>query len=674
MQVKIWGTRGSTPVSSPETTRFGGNTTCVEVVTDAGDHIIFDAGTGIRALGDELLKNPRHNCTICLTHAHWDHLQGLPFFGPLYEAGWAITIRGSATMGKEGTKATLENIFNGRNFPLKLDNTPSSLTIADFVPGESFTAGSAHVETCLTTHPGDCVAYKVTADGWTFTFTGDHECGADAESRLENNFIKGSDVLLVDAQYTAQEYPAYQGWGHSSHESWPELAARADVSLLAMTHHDPTSTDSKLLDIQDYLNKAFDHLPINIVMAYEGMVLTDNTTEELDPGNASNTASCWLCEFSKGLSKFSDVPMMLDRILQKTRRVSMADAGTIYLIEGDELVFSYTHNDTLFPGAAGLRHVYQNSRLPLNTASLAGYTAVTGSALNIADVRKLPPNAPYKFNESFDLSTGYRTVSMLVVPLRVKENIVGVLQLINRQDAKGKAIPFSPETESLILSVTDGAALSLGQGIISRELILRMLRMTALHDPEETSMHVRRVGAVAAEVYHRWALDHGVPDHDLKIYKDQIQQAAMLHDLGKMGVSDLILKKNGPLTPEERGTMQKHCRHAKDIFSSFTTWPIDKLAKEIALNHHQKWDGTGYTGSDDDPVLAGEDIPLGARITALADVYDALISRRSYKDPMPREKARAIINKDAGTHFDPEVVEAFNQITDVIDAICDCFV
>ena len=165
MHITIWGTRGSVSVSSPATTRYGGNTTCIEVRTAAGDCIILDAGTGIRNLGEKIRQENISACHVCFTHAHWDHIQGLPFFAPLYDDGCRLTLHGPSNMGQDGVKASLDQVFNGRNFPLHLEQASKHLSFHDFTPGDSFTIGSAKIETCPTNHPGGCVAYRITAEG-----------------------------------------------------------------------------------------------------------------------------------------------------------------------------------------------------------------------------------------------------------------------------------------------------------------------------------------------------------------------------------------------------------------------------------------------------------------------------------------------------------------------------
>ena len=675
MEVTIWGTRGSVPVASQNTTRFGGNTTCIEIRTDADECIILDAGTGIRALGQRLLTQPAKHCTLCFTHAHWDHLQGLPFFPPIYNANWSITMRGPATMGSEGVKASLEQVFNGRNFPLELGKTACSLDIIDFTPGDFFYVGTALVETCYTNHPGGCVAYRITADGWTFVFTGDHEC-CDAndtkimpeECAAMEAFIAGADVVLADAQYVQKEYPQFKGWGHSCVEQWPDIAVRAGVKRLIFTHHDPTRTDEDLQSISDAVHQSFNHLPLALDFAFEGMRITGLESGIPAQRMPMEPISCWLCDFDRDLSRFSDVGMMLDSILTEARRVSGADAGTVYLTEGEELVFSYTQNDTLFPGSAALRHTYQNARLPISTASMAGYAAVTRRPLKIDNVRAIPEDAPFKFNDFLDRTTGYRTVSMLAIPLVMKDRMMGVLQLINKLGHEGQPVPFSMDAEARVECLASVAVKALERGLMAKELILRMLAMTALRDPAETGGHVRRVGSMAAEIYHRWAEKHGVESQELRRVKDNIRLAAMLHDVGKVGIPDSILKKPGRLTVEEREVMEQHCFFGKKLFAN-VDWEVDAMARDIALHHHQRWDGKGYTGDPLEPLRTGEDIPLAARITSVADVYDALISRRCYKEPFDPGFAVAILKEGSGVQFDPEVITAFLEIQDVVTAI-----
>ena len=671
MHITIWGTRGSVSVSSPATTRYGGNTTCIEVRTAAGDCIILDAGTGIRNLGEKIRQENISACHVCFTHAHWDHIQGLPFFAPLYDDGCRLTLHGPSNMGQDGVKASLDQVFNGRNFPLHLEQASKHLSFHDFTPGDSFTIGSAKIETCPTNHPGGCVAYRITADGTSFMFTGDHEFAAGPVEEQDRTplfkMMKNVHLMLVDGQYTSAEYAFFKGWGHSCQTDWLEPATRAGVHHLIITHHNPGRSDAELDSLKDDLRRAFSHLPLTIDFAFEGMTLDGENIAQEAPV-PEELLRCYMCETGETLSLYNDVGMILDSILTKTRELCSCDAGTIYLAEEGKLIFAYAQNETLFPGDASLKFLYLNASLPIDEQSIAGYVAFHRAVVNIPDVYDLPQGTPYHFNAGMDKSSGYRTKSIIAVPLILKDRLLGVLQLINRQNSKGEVIPFDRSSEYRIERFSRLIVNALERGLMVNELILRMLGMAALRDPAETAGHVRRVGAISAEIYHRWAQRRGIDIQEIRRVKDQIRLAAMLHDVGKVGISDLVLKKNGPLTPDERKVMETHCALGSRLFSNID-WEVDAMACDIALHHHQKWDGTGYTGDPNGQILAGEDIPLAARITAVADVYDALVSKRCYKDARPPREAVDILIKDKGTHFDPEVIDAFLDITDLILAI-----
>jgi len=384
-------------------------------------------------------------------------------------------------------------------------------------------------------------------------------------------------------------------------------------------------------------------------------------------------------KISDELNQLKDVDTILDRTLTEVRAMANADAGSIFLVEEDKLRFSYVHNDTLFAKDATNAAVYSNFAVPITEQSIVGYSALSGETLVIDDAYKLDPSKPFCFNESYDKATGYRTTSILTIPLKIAHGkLVGVMQIINAKDAGGKTIPFDKQAQTYIPLFANNTAIAIERGIMTRELILRMMKMAELRDPSETGAHVQRVGAYSAEIYHRYALNKGIPVRELKRTKDLLRLAAMLHDVGKVGISDTILKKPAKLTDEEFAVIKMHTVFGARLFENSTS-DLDIMCRDIALNHHEKWSGGGYPGELDDlfegePHLGtvskkGEEIPLTARICALADVYDALVSPRAYKDPFPEEKVLAIIKQDTGSHFDPEVTEAFMQIHDVILAI-----
>lgn len=376
----------------------------------------------------------------------------------------------------------------------------------------------------------------------------------------------------------------------------------------------------------------------------------------------------WIASFSKQLSQFHDISTILDRILLEARILSSADAGTVYLVENNELVFAYTHNDTLFHVDMAYKYSYSNACLPLNTHSIAGYCATTGTVVHIADVHKLPPDVPFSFNKSFDNSTGYNTQSLLCVPLiGTGGTCLGVIQLINSMQ-EGKITPFADKLSQILSVLAVQAVNALERSLMAREMIHRMQLMAALHDPKETGHHVERVGAIAAELYNTIATKQQVDIDTRRVIRSQIRLAAMLHDLGKVAIPNEILKKPGKLTPQEFAIMQTHCAAGGKLFINASE-EVDRMAKDIALHHHQKWNGCGYTGDPDVPVLAGEDISLAARITAVADVFDALMSVRCYKEAWTWDAALTLVQEYSGSHFDPQVVEAFMEIQETVKAI-----
>ncbi|WP_316896419.1 HD domain-containing phosphohydrolase [Pseudodesulfovibrio indicus] len=396
----------------------------------------------------------------------------------------------------------------------------------------------------------------------------------------------------------------------------------------------------------------------------------------------SGDAVLTILKITEEVNQLKDVDTILDKILHESRKFSGADAGSIFLVEDGKLIFSYVQNDTLFKKETANAALYQNFGIPISEQSIVGYVAKTRQSLSIDDAYELDPTLPFSFNKSFDQKSGFRTTSMLTIPLIAQESrLVGVMQLINAKSDSGAVVPFSEAAKTFIPLFCNNASVAIERGIMNRELILRMMQMAELRDPSETGAHVQRVGAYCAEIYGTWAARRNHSAKDIKRTRDNLRLAAMLHDVGKVGISDAILKKPAKLTDEEYSIMKWHTIYGARLFKNQTS-ELDRMSMEIALCHHEKWAGGGYPAVplanvwDEDPGLGGyamngEIIPLSARICAVADVYDALASPRSYKDPFPDEKCLGILEKDAGTHFDPEIVEIFMEIFDVIKAIRD---
>jgi putative nucleotidyltransferase with HDIG domain len=317
--------------------------------------------------------------------------------------------------------------------------------------------------------------------------------------------------------------------------------------------------------------------------------------------------------------------------------------------------------------------------MPINKRSIAGYVAETGSALVIDDAYAIGDDVPYAFNPAFDRETGYRTVSMLTLPLKAKGgSTVGVMQLVNALDPDThQPVAFAERDRLYVALFAQNAAVEIERASLTRLIILRMIRMAELRDPGETGAHVSRVAAYSIEIYQRWAETHGVKPTEMRKNKDVLRLGAMLHDVGKIAIPDAILKKPGALSADERNTMKQHTVFGARLFKEWES-RLDAVASEIALTHHERWDGSGYPGVienlEQEPIRPGrgkreDEIPLFGRIVALADVYDALISHRTYKEPWSEDRVLETIREEAGYQFDPEVVDAFLDVYETIQAI-----
>ncbi len=376
------------------------------------------------------------------------------------------------------------------------------------------------------------------------------------------------------------------------------------------------------------------------------------------------------------ISQIKDIDLLLEKILLEARGFTNCDAGSIYVREGDQLIFRYAQNDTMQKRLPpGKKLPFTTFKVPISNTSIAGYVAANGSILNIADVYEVGSSFPFSFNRSYDEVTGYRTCSMLTIPLQnFRGDVIGILQLINAMDIDSSTIPFARDDEEIILYFANNAANAIERAKMTREIILRMNKMAELRDPKETGPHVNRVAAYSVALYEAWAFKNMVPQTEIDKNRDVLRMSAMLHDVGKVAISDNILKKPGRFTPEEFQVMKLHTLFGANLFSDIYS-DFDESAAIVAFSHHERWDGNGYPGHIDpltqkalpgyekDDGLAmgkrGEEIPFFGRIVALADVYDALSCKRCYKEAWNENEVLDTIRGEAGKQFDPELVEVF---------------
>lgn len=277
MQVKFYGVRGSISVSGRQYTEFGGNTTCFQIMATETRRIgIIDAGTGIRQLGHDFLEmqNGQTEIFIAFTHFHWDHIQGFPFFLPAYNKNLQINL-----LAKGGNRRirSLRNIFatqmQATFFPVTMDDMGAKFEFLllennshTFIPPDGVPVKVAAVEH---NHPGGAFSYRYERDGYSVVFSTDIEHGDGIDQRIVD-LARNADILVHDGQFSAEELPSKKNWGHSSYEQAAEVAIRAEVKQLVVTHHDPEHDDDYLKDAE---KKCQDKFPCT-VFAREGMVVS----------------------------------------------------------------------------------------------------------------------------------------------------------------------------------------------------------------------------------------------------------------------------------------------------------------------------------------------------------------------------------------------------------------
>ncbi|MBC8240936.1 MAG: HD domain-containing protein [Alphaproteobacteria bacterium] len=381
-------------------------------------------------------------------------------------------------------------------------------------------------------------------------------------------------------------------------------------------------------------------------------------------------------EFVEGQPRQS-VRQLMNKVLLKSRLMTSAEAGTIFIVrkKGAQrwLEPISLQNDAVRIGS-------RDFIVPITTKSIAGFVASSGEVVRIDDVYKIPPGKSYSFNPDNEIAN-YHTMSVLCFPLKnYQDQVIGVVQLINRRvPGADQAVRFEAQQVQLVTPIASVLATHIERADMlenirqknirlhqrNRELdeqraqvialqaetqeafllsIQLLARASEIHD-EGTGNHIVRVN----EYSHFLAREFGMP----KAFCDEIRYSAQLHDVGKMSVDVAVLKKKGGLNDKERAEMDKHPLYGHKILM---TVPRLSMAAEIALYHHEKWAGDGYpTGT------AGDDIPLSARIVAVADIYDALRSERPYKPAFNHKKTIDVMLKgddriDPASHFDPKLM------------------
>ena len=351
-----------------------------------------------------------------------------------------------------------------------------------------------------------------------------------------------------------------------------------------------------------------------------------------------------LVKIGQAVAAEKNIDVLIKTIAEETKAALNADRCTVYLYDKE--------NNELYSKVATGLDDSKELRIPADKG-IAGHVVQTGETINIKDAYK-----DKRFNPEVDKKTGYRTKTILCMPIKnFNQEIIGVFQVLNKFDET-----FTIDDEDLLVAIASSAGISLEnaqlfekqnrmieeQKIIFDSFIETLASSIDARD-KITSGHSTRVKMYASLI----AKEFGMEKNDIYI----LEKAAALHDIGKIGIRDSVLQKEGKLTPEEYKHIQEHVEITHNILEKIHMSKDFQQITEIACSHHEKFDGTGYYRG-----LKGEDIPFGGRILAVSDVFDAITSKRHYRDKMPIEKVIDIIMKGSGSHFDPLGVEKFLAI------------
>ena len=360
-----------------------------------------------------------------------------------------------------------------------------------------------------------------------------------------------------------------------------------------------------------------------------------------------------LVKIGQAVAAEKNIDILIKTIAEETKTALNADRCTVFLYDKE--------TDELYSKVATGLDV-KELRIPADKG-LAGHVLKTGETINIKDAY-----SDKRFNSAVDKETGYRTKNMLCMPIKnFNQEIIGVFQVLNKFDEY-----FTPDDEDLLVAIASNAGISLENAQLferQRKLLeeqkvvldsfIETLATSIDARDKITSGHSTRVKMYAVLI----AKEFGMEQNDLYI----LEKAAALHDIGKIGIRDAVLQKEGKLTPEEYKHIQQHVEITHHILEKIHMSKDFQQIMEIACSHHEKFDGSGYYRH-----LKGEEIPFGGRILAVSDVFDAITSKRHYRDKMPIDKVINIIKDGAGSHFDPLVVEKFLSVklSEIVRVFC----
>ncbi|MGL5257333.1 MAG: HD domain-containing phosphohydrolase [Proteocatella sp.] len=608
-RVKFAGASGSTAGSIYRREIFGNNTSCV-LVQIADKDILLDLGTGCLSLipyfEEKVKKDIKPLGTdILISHYHYDHIEGFIFFRTLFD-GRKHRIFGQKKNGKS-IKEIFSDYLKPPFSPIELSIFEKNIEFIDIQPNEKFSLGEGiWVETAETNHPLGCTAYKISYEGKSLVYMLDHEHGTEKDAILED-FARNCDVLIYDGTYVQLEYSTgkYVGWGHSTCMEGVLFAKRANVKNIILSHHGQWKKDVQLLRISEELKKLFS----NAYLASEGMLfdIIENEvekTENLVHHFVDSLDYKELMEISMSFSTERDINRLLEKILHEAMRITNCDGGTIYIYNGEELEFKIINNYSmnLFKGHNG--EPVELPPVPLTEHNVCSYAAMHKKSINVKDVYK-EKRFDFTGTKTYDNITKYHTKSLLVHPLvNNKNELIGVMQLINSLDKKGNVIEFDDAIEEVIAYLASHAAISLTNAIYVNEIeslvssIIEVITTAIDQRSPFTSNHTKNVAKYTSffvDFINSLPEDDPFPKRFTEDEKKQLVMAARVHDVGKISTPENIINKptrfgnheeivllrlnwleknsmvqfyEGKITEKENKIMQKKIKDAKMVLEN----------------------------------------------------------------------------------------------------------
>lgn len=276
LKVRFWGVRGSISCPGAEYARYGGNTSCLEV-TAGGRRLIFDAGTGIRPLGQELARRAPLDIDIYFTHTHLDHIAGLTFFSPLFDERNSVRMWAGHLKPPHTLKMVVKSLMKAPLYPVSLEAFRASVKFTEFDVGRPLSCGEVKMTTAPLNHPNGATGYRVEYGGKSVCYVTDTEHRIDRHDANVIGLCRGADVMIYDSSYTDEEYPRYLGWGHSTWQEGVRLADAADIGTLVIFHHDPSHDDAFMDGVardaaRQRPGTAPNGLP-RVIVAHEGLII-----------------------------------------------------------------------------------------------------------------------------------------------------------------------------------------------------------------------------------------------------------------------------------------------------------------------------------------------------------------------------------------------------------------